>query len=392
MKIVRAVDGEYLVGTSSFAFVPDTAWSTDGDHSRLLDAYKARLDITVRHEPAYHVTVLTSTDCNLACPYCFQNVGPESDGHISPRIPASHLSGDVVGSISGFLRRQVQRYGLAGVHLLLFGGEPLLRYTDCLALLDSVRDIPLISAALQSNGTLLTRPRAQELSSRGVRNFHVTLDGNRANHNSLRYFRNRRGSYDVILDNLRKCSAAVDADWQIRINVDLRSVASLTDTVSDLAGCLPPHRSKIYLAPLFDYGQGVSEPIIDPSHVLCDLKTVYTAILKEGFKPLLPTPRVECSYCTVEGGGAGAVIGPDGSLYSCWDVAGRSDFIVGNVIDGYDADQGIIHSKWKHCGDSAIGVDAARLFQEIDDGMELFWLESVRGLAQPGRREEVERT
>lgn len=48
------------------------------------------------HDPTYHVTVLTSTDCNLACPYCFQNTAAPPEGSVvSPRIAANRMNQDV---------------------------------------------------------------------------------------------------------------------------------------------------------------------------------------------------------------------------------------------------------------------------------------------------------
>jgi len=69
-----------------------------------------------------------------------------------------------------------------------------------------------------------------------------------------------------------------------------------------------------------------------------------------GFQ-ISPPSREPCVYCRPSND-HGAVVGPDGMLYSCWDTAGFPEFAVGHVNTGYVPFETATEA-WQQCGDRA---------------------------------------
>src|SRR5215472_8438317 len=63
---------------------------------------------TVKQPNTYTLTVLTSTDCNLGCDYCFQNTGQDTaGGNRPPRIAHARLTSEMITDVLEFARRQM---------------------------------------------------------------------------------------------------------------------------------------------------------------------------------------------------------------------------------------------------------------------------------------------
>jgi len=59
-------------------------------------------------------------------------------------------------------------------------------------------------ASIVTNGSLLNRKMAQELSSLGLQKVRITLDGPPEIHNYFRPFKNGDESFDIILKNIKE--------------------------------------------------------------------------------------------------------------------------------------------------------------------------------------------
>jgi len=71
--------------------------------------------------------------------------------------------------------------------------------------------------------------------------------------------------------------------------------------------------------------------------------------LESGFRVAWPTMKTTCQICSNPGGAAGAVVNADGTLYSCWQSAGKPGFEVGSIADGYlPVDR--VRDRWVTCG------------------------------------------
>ena len=375
MLRIETRSGTYLVGYQDVAHVPNDAAQDPTRVAQIIEQYGPLLDRKPK-DSAFHLTVLTSTACNLACPYCFQNEGPPVDDGVAPRIPVRGLTPPVIEGVAGFVEGRMRATDSSELDILLFGGEPLIEHRRAVELLRALADrAPISTVCVQTNGTLLTVDRAQELWAAGLRNINITFDGPKTAHDGVRYFRDRRGSYERILANMTAVAAVLpEIDWQVRVNVAPGTLDGITELISDLTLTVPPGRTTLYFMPLLDYGLGSGIPPEMADAVVAQCVEAHEIARSSGFVETSYFAR-DCSFCSTVGGGQGAVVGPDGALYSCWDVAGRSEYAVGNVWGGYASDGDLVHARWQQCGDDVGSRDAGSVQTRLQLELTSRWLE-----------------
>jgi len=169
-------------------------------HDRAEDDARLRAHLDKAREGipgTMYVTLMPTLQCNLACNYCFQKEHPAFTKMSSPAEDAT----------LEWILRQIDERGLHTLHLHYFGGEPTTRKDYCL------RTAEVLSAAMRArggtfrwemttNGILLDLEFARKMESFGPGTFKVTLDGDRETHDRMRIYRDGRGSFDAIFDNV----------------------------------------------------------------------------------------------------------------------------------------------------------------------------------------------
>jgi uncharacterized protein len=154
------------------------------------------------------VTVLTTLQCNFACDYCFQ--GDHGDYNKFAEKMSLESARDVVAWIA----RRLDETRAEKFVLTLFGGEPLLNLPvayylaeQCHAECTARGVTPGIS--LITNGFLLTPEVVDRLVPYGLYGVKITLDGDRETHNRMRPLRGRQGTFDKIIENVRRVADKV---------------------------------------------------------------------------------------------------------------------------------------------------------------------------------------
>jgi uncharacterized protein len=143
------------------------------------------------------VTLMPTLACDLACTYCFQKEHPAFT-KMSPSTEDATLA---------WILRQVDERGLRHLKVHYFGGEPLTRKDYC------VRTANVLSVSMAArggtfewsvttNGLGLDLPFAEAMLRCGDGSFKVTLDGDKETHDKMRVYRDGRGSFDRIFENL----------------------------------------------------------------------------------------------------------------------------------------------------------------------------------------------
>ncbi|MFD0660951.1 radical SAM protein [Thermocatellispora tengchongensis] len=300
---------------------------------------------------AYSLTVLTSTDCNLGCGYCFQNTGQDPHGGARPpRIAHARLTSQTITSILAFAGRQMAAAGLDELRILLFGGEPLLNPRGCLELLSRAADHGLSSAWMISNLTLLTPPLARRLEDLGLRSIQVTFDGDRDDHDRIRVRRSRGGTFDTIAGNIVRASQVTSIRWILRVNVSHHNHPGIDSLIDRLGAALDPSRCSIYFAPVGDVGVGYANDLRHTGELSARFTRWQRAALDRGFTVSRPRAYVPCATCGHGDGRYGAVVNADGTLASCWETAGKPGWEVGTVGEGY-LPAARTRERWISCGD-----------------------------------------
>lgn len=299
----------------------------------------------------YSLTVLTSTDCNLGCGYCFQNTGQDlTGGNRPPRIAHSRLTSDAITTVLDFAGRQMAAMGTEKLSILLFGGEPLLNPRGCLELLARAADYGLSSAWMISNTTLLTPALARKLWDLRLRFIQVTFDGDRADHDRIRVRRSNGGTFDTIVDNMVRASQAAPIAWALRVNVSHRNHSGIGALLDRLAAALDPSRCTISFDHIRDMGVGYANDLTAAVDMPAAFARWHRQALELGFKVPRPKAGLPCRTCGYGDGRYGAVVSPDGTLSSCWETAGKQGWEVGTADAGYLPDE-VTRGRWISCGD-----------------------------------------
>lgn len=138
--------------------------------------------------------IMPTDDCNFRCPYCYED-------HIKRNMTIEYMD-----KIALFVDKNIDRF--RGLKVEWFGGEPLLQLesiyylTERLIKICNAHKKPFLSG-MTTNAYLLTRDVFEKLRKLRFLGYQITLDGLAETHDKQRYLVDGRGSWDVIISNLR---------------------------------------------------------------------------------------------------------------------------------------------------------------------------------------------
>lgn len=285
---------------------------------------------TPRLDTPFSAIVVLNLDCNLACPYCYED---EFRGK-------QYMSAETATLLVETIRRDRIDQGQP-VRLTFYGGEPLLS-------LDLIRAISLplqefaqnkgvaFSFSLVTNGTLLNRACAETLVPLGLSGAKITIDGPAELHNRSRPYVSGRGSYDAIVRNVIDIFDIVPL--QLGGNYTRDNYRDFPRMLDDLLACgVDPGRvGTVLFAPVVpkagsravaDFNSGCAcsyEPWLAEAGLYLRAET-----LKRGF----PAPKPRLSACMVELEND-LVISHDGSLYKCPAFMAYEQLRIGSLAEG----------------------------------------------------------
>ncbi|MDD5585124.1 MAG: radical SAM protein, partial [Candidatus Omnitrophica bacterium] len=155
--------------------------------SKVLDDFR-KMNVNLFRDTSLHIAVVT-TKCNLECGYCQAKAKEEDMGY------------DVAAQVLKYI------FGVSNplVTLEFQGGEPLLNWKTLTFLVRHVRKINKdkdLKIALVSNLTLLDNEKMGFLAKNGVE-LCGSLDGPKKVHDSNRRFKSGKGTYDIVIKNIR---------------------------------------------------------------------------------------------------------------------------------------------------------------------------------------------
>lgn len=187
----------------------------------------------------YHLIINPTMECNFHCWYCYEE------------HPQGHMTNDVIDSIKLHIRRKIEEEKTKELSISWFGGEPLLYFEDVVFPISKYAkelcdNHNLIFAnGITTNGFCMNCDMVKKMNEINLKDFQITLDGNRERHNKIRN-NFGEGSYDKIVNNINLlCSTIPNATVCLRINYD---ESTFKNGLSDILGDFKPKiRSKIVI-------------------------------------------------------------------------------------------------------------------------------------------------
>lgn len=177
---------------------------------------------------SYHLIINPTLECIFNCWYCYE-------AH-----PKGRIGNLVLDRICKLIQNLSEVY--QNLTISFFGGEPLMCYKS--AILPIVRYAHSLFSRngksfnfnMTTNGFLLFEERIMTMKRYGFTGAQITIDGDRNNHNNIRYLKSGYPSYDRIINNI-KILAENGCSVIVRLNCTHDNIGgfnSLSDSLNDL--------------------------------------------------------------------------------------------------------------------------------------------------------------
>ncbi|MBI4714644.1 MAG: SPASM domain-containing protein [Nitrospirae bacterium] len=273
------------------------------------------------------VTLLTTYACNMDCVYCYEK------GVVSSK----QMREETWRRAVLWMIRKMEDARPKTLRLTFFGGEPLLNpgavreVSEELSYAARKRGVEL-EIWIVTNGVLLTRELVEFLLPFGLRNIKVTLDGDKGTHDLLRPARGGDGTFDRILENLRRIRGLVPITIGGNFYSHSKdSIPALLDRLRDAgftAADIEAVRFKPVLSGVGEVGGKCAVGGFSEAEAK-DFLWIREEVQKRGFPApndlvLGPCDATREYYY---------VIDPVGKIYKCPGFVGREEMAIGDLHD-----------------------------------------------------------
>ncbi|WP_137905452.1 radical SAM/SPASM domain-containing protein [Chryseobacterium sp. 2VB] len=196
-------------------------------------------------DKTYRLIINPTMNCNFKCWYCYES-----------HIVGSKMSNEGVGKIIKFIDKTLEKNkNLNSFDLSFFGGEPLMYYSKVTEpIINHYRtkyeDYSHINFTISftTNAYLLNDRMVNHLTYENDNKFfQITLDGGREEHNKVRVAQKEEGSYDKIIDSIKRLLRE-KISVLIRINYTAENIDSTKEIVNDLIDLNEEDRSYLSIS------------------------------------------------------------------------------------------------------------------------------------------------
>lgn len=273
--------------------------------------------------PIFSSYLVTTTKCNLVCPYCYEK-----------EIPRITMNPNLYSEVLKWYKSKLANRSVKAFRVILYGGEPLIDITGIKRLIPGLwmlvekQGIPFC-LSLITNGTLLKGRIVEFLMRYGLDTVQVTIDGPPSIHDQRRIGKNGKSSFWLILENLNSLIGKIQ-DVTIRVNFDahnLEQIPFLLDILSEKNWQLKVNLAFNATEKIFS-GEFCSYCLPSGTKRLVEAYLyLWEEAQKRGFSIPEVVDRGPCMSCEEDG----VVIGPKGEIYKCIETIGRQKFVVGGI-------------------------------------------------------------
>jgi len=267
------------------------------------------------------LTILPTTSCNCACPYCFE----KDKQH-------DFMSDAIIEDLISFIHQHINAKTL---DLCWYGGEPLLGFNvikKILGKLENNTSLELRNHQIITNGYLITDDVIAFFDKHPLTEIQITLDGKKETHDKRRVLKGSNlGTYDVILNNIKKVAEAWNnTHVSVRVNIDKDNKE---DFVYIRKLINQWNYKNIFVYPGFirsnDNGcMGGDCRDLNHKDIQDFLFSLGDSDIDVSFLGGTPVTR----GCTMTGLNC-YLVGPKGEIYKCWNEIGNSSKIIGYIND-----------------------------------------------------------
>ncbi len=192
------------------------------------------------NDTRYELHINPTMNCNFKCWYCYET-----------HIKQSKMSEKTIEKVVLFAQNILEnKPKLQTFQVNWFGGEPLLYFdkvvlplTKKIQKLCENKNIAFISL-ITTNGLLINDTVIKNAPELKLLSFQITLDGHRERHNQVRFISKNRGSYDEIVNNIKKLVKS-KIRVTVRINCSKETLEGLEKIADDFVDISREYRQYI---------------------------------------------------------------------------------------------------------------------------------------------------
>lgn len=260
-----------------------------------------------------YLTIAPTTDCNLCCPYCFE----EGNRH------KEYMDDETLNSIIQYIISKKNRK----IHLVWFGGEPLLCHKKISTLSEELTSNEInFSASIITNGTLFNDSIIKNLPNLNLSNIQITFDGNKDKHNKKRFFQNHKSTFDLIIKNVDKLLKGTNIQLIVKMNIDKENISSCKELLTLLNDKYKSYIDNNRLKIKSNY---IRNRTNFEGHEKCLTEDEYLHFQNQIEHKNINIPNL-CYPCPLRNQND-IIIGPDGSIYKCLEFIGNKSKSIGNI-------------------------------------------------------------
>ena len=293
----------------------------------------------VRTSPKRIFPILAvTTACNIGCTYCYE-----------AGVTGRTMTPAVIEGIARWVEDRIVLDGIREVYPSLFGGEPLLVPKVLFALMDRINAIAerhgaMCAYAASSNGMKLDPGLAAALAARRLTQFEISLDGPACVHDQRRLGKRGEPSYEQALAGIRNALGAIHS-VTVKINFDRHNREAIPELFDDLLAAGLADRVTVKLEAIaYQFADSkvshAKELVIPPESE--EMAAAYNGLTLEArARGIRVTHDTAHTTPCMMSSHHGVIFGPDGDIFKCISLVGRSEFRVGSVLSDayYDHDE-----------------------------------------------------
>ncbi|GEM_PF-3860176 len=313
--------------------------------------YLRVIDALWRSNDRHSFTILTTTGCNFACPYCYE---------AQYGVRGKYMDRITQEMVVNFIEKRIKARPKKVLSLTFYGGEPLLNKEAIFFIGEKLKEIATqmdmeFRSDIVTNGYLLTPDLAMELHKRvNLISAQITVDGPEEVHNIMRPLKGGGKTFNVIMKNIKDILDNVDNFFiNCRSNLNKKTYKYYEELLQyvDLqirSKVKNPYNLSCY--PYFVTGEKEASYTLSDGDLFTteEFGKIYgqyllPLLLKyKHIKPENIIPEPKFSLCMAPTPDS-LLIEPDGSLQKCWDIVGMKKYSIGDIWNGVDVAR---ETKW----------------------------------------------
>lgn len=167
------------------------------------------------------IFISLTPSCNLNCVYCYQDARKEINEC------NRFLSQTNWGKIYNFLQKSIDEKKLESITIFLFGGEPMLKSSVLENYIKDLRKLQTkVVIVLITNGTLFNKDNI-EFYCKNIDSMQITIDGISETHDRMKPYKDGRGSFCDIIENIKLLVDNNVQELMLRVNLNKETLTSV---------------------------------------------------------------------------------------------------------------------------------------------------------------------